>query len=133
MAIEKYYQQIADTFSCFLGKDKKQAFYTVQQEANTHNAAALYIMGLYFEGGYGIVSIDKACAENFYQKAAQAGDAVASLLTDAGKSIQDRPFVIQRSSNFSISRSLPCPGLFGMVLFQGNFCCRVTNPGNQMV
>lgn len=60
-------------------KKMKQAFYTVQQEANTHNAAALYIMGLYFEGGYGIVSIDKACAENFYQKAAQAGDAVASL------------------------------------------------------
>ena len=63
MDVEKYYQQIVDTFSCFLRMDKKQAFYAVQQEANAHNAVALYIMGLYFEGGYGIVSIDKACAE----------------------------------------------------------------------
>jgi TPR repeat protein len=79
MEIEKCYQQIADTFSCFGGKDKKKAFYALQREANAHNASALYIMGLYFEGGYGVVPIDKECAENYYQKAAEAGDAVALL------------------------------------------------------
>lgn len=96
MDVEKYYQQIVDTFSCFLGMDKKQAFYAVQQEANAHNAVALYIMGLYFEGGYGIVSIDKACAENYYQRAAQRGDVIASLRMMEKQSKVD-PFVFKKA------------------------------------
>ena len=41
MDVEKYYQQIVDTFSCFLWMDKNQAFYAVQQQPNAHNPVAL--------------------------------------------------------------------------------------------
>lgn len=72
-------QKLPDILAAFLEEDKKQAFQHIKQKAEVHDASALYLMGLFYEGGYGVVTISKSRAKQYYDLAAQAGKPIAAL------------------------------------------------------
>lgn len=75
---EKLLKPVGDSLSrLFVEDHSKEAFDTIREAAEQEDGKALYMLGKYYGGGYGIVPIDSKKAAECYKKSFEAGYAVA--------------------------------------------------------